>query len=343
MSSLNLNPPPPPGPPSDPPGPPTPPPNYYQSLQPPRRRSTLTWVVIGGGAFFLFVMAVFTLVYLAVRGETKTASSSGFSSGFGDKIGVIDVEGVILEAKPTIDQLKKFEKDDSVKAIVLHIDSPGGGAAASQEIYMYVKRIADRHNKDKKKPIVAAISTVGASGAYYIASACNKIYSTDASIVGSIGVIAQWVNYGDLMKWAKLKDVTMKAGALKDAGNPARDMTEPERAYLQGLIDNMHEQFIHDVAVGRNMKEEDISAIADGRVWTGQQGLPLKLVDEIADFQDAIDKTAKSVGINGEPTIVKPDKDKKTLYDILFGDVSDFLPDKARMMSDHVGFYYLWK
>jgi protease-4 len=357
MSTYNFNPPPPDDPnqpnftpPAGPPVPPSSvppqgPPVYQRPPQAAQKKSnTFTWVMIGGGVFVLFVLAVFTLTYFAVKGgETKSASGS-FGSGFGDKIAVIDIQGVILEAKPTIEQIKKYEKDDSIKAIVLRIDSPGGGAAASQELYMYVKRIADKHNKDsKKKPIISTISTVGASGAYYIAAGTNKIYATDASIVGSIGVIAQWVNYGDLMKWAKLKDMTMKAGALKDAGNPSRDMTEPERAYLQGLIDNMHAQFIHDVATGRNMDEEAIKSIADGRVWTGQEAAPLKLIDELADYETAISETAKSVGINGEPTIVKPEKDKRTVYDLLFGDISDLLPDRAKMMSDHVGFYYLWR
>lgn len=299
-----------------------------------------TWIVIGGGAFFLFALAVFSLVYLAVKNDSKSAS---FGSGFSDKIAVVDLEGVIFESKQVITNLKKYEKDDSVKAIILNINSPGGGAEASKELYQYVKRIADKHNKEKTKPIVAVITSVGASGAYYAAAGSNKIYANDSSVVGSIGVIAQWVNYGDLMRWAKLKDVTLKAGDLKDAGSPWRDLTPAEHEYLQGVIDNMHQQFIHDVAVGRGMKDEDVKAIASGRIWTGQQAVPLKLIDQLADFQSALEDTAKSVGIKGEPTIIRPEKDKKTLYDILFGDLSDVLPDKARMMQEHVGFYYLWK
>src|SRR5437899_7304999 len=234
------------------------------------RSRTLLWIVIGGGAFFLFVLAVFTLVYLTLR----TNEESTAFRGFGNKIGVVDLKGVIISPKIVVDQLKKFGDDDSIKAIILHVNSPGGGVAASEEIYREVKRIRD----DKKKRIVASIESVGASGAYYVSSATNKIYADKGSIVGSIGVIAEWVNYGDLLHWAKLKDITMKAGEFKDTGSPTRDMTPAEKEYVQSLIDNMHIQFIQAVADGRNsdgrkVKVEDIQAIANGKVWTGEQAL----------------------------------------------------------------------
>ena len=299
----------------------------------PRSRAFL-WVILGGGAFFLFLVAIFALVYFSVRSQQK----DGFS-GFGDKIGVVDLEGVIINPKDVVDQLRKFADDSSIKAIVLHVDSPGGGAAASEEIYREVLRIRDQ----KKKTIVASIGTVGASGAYYVSSATNKIFADDASIVGSIGVIAEWYNYEELLKWAKLQAITLKAGEFKDTGSPTRPMTPEERAYLQSLIDNMHTQFIHSVAVGRKMKEDQVRALANGKVWTGQEAVPLKLVDQIGDFRTAIDDTAKSVGIKGEPTLVRPEKEGKSLLDLMFGDVSDYLPDAAKLMQSNVGFYYLWK
>ena len=305
----------------------------------PNRSLTWLWVVIGGGAFFLFVMAVFTLVYVAVKNDNK----SEFGSTFGDKIGVVELEGVIIDSKQILKDLKRYRDDSSIKAIIVHINSPGGGAAASQEMYQAVKRIADQYDKDKKKPIVSVIGTVGASGGYYVAAGTNRIFANNASIVGSIGVIAQWYNYGDLVRWAKLKDVTLKAGELKDAGNPNRDMTPAERAYLQGIIDNMHAQFIHDVATGRKMKDDDLKPLATGQVWTGQQAEPLKLIDKLTDFQGAVDETAKMVGIKGEPTLVRPTREKRTLLDILFNDASDLIPDKAKLMQTHVGFYYLWR
>ncbi len=292
------------------------------------------WVLLGGGAFFLFLVAIFALVYFSVRTQQRDAFG-----GFGDKIAVVDLEGVILDPKDVVDQLRKYNDDSSIKAIILHVNSPGGGAAASEEIYREVLRIRN----SKKKPIVAAIETVGASGAYYVSSATNKIFADDASVVGSIGVIAEWYNYEELLKWAKLKAITMKAGEFKDTGSPTRDMTPAERAYMQGMIDDMHGQFIHNVAVGRHMKDDDVRAIANGKVWTGEQAVPLKLVDQIGDFRAAVADTAKSVGIKGEPTLVRPEKERKSLLDLLFGDVSDYLPDPSKLMQTNVGFYYLWK
>ena len=299
----------------------------------PRSRVFL-WVLLGGGAFFLFLVAIFTLVYFSVRSQQKDSFG-----GFGDKIAVVDLEGVILSPKDVVEQLRKFADDSSVKAIVLHVNSPGGGAAASEEIYREVLRIRDQ----KKKRIVASIETVGASGAYYVSSAANKIFADNASIVGSIGVIAEWYNYEELMKWAKLQQITLKAGEFKDTGSPTRPMTPEERAYMQGLIDNMHVQFIHSVAVGRKMTDDQVRALANGKVWTGEEAVPLKLIDQIGDFRAAIEDTAKSVGIKGEPTLVHPEKDRKSVLDLLFGDVSDYLPNPAKLMQTNVGFYYLWK
>src|SRR5579862_5223189 len=299
------------------------------------RSRTLLWILIGGGAFFLFVLAVFTLVYLTLHAG---GTEAGFG-GFGDRIGVVDLEGVILSPQPVVSELKKFADDSSIKAIILHVNSPGGGVAASEEIYREVKRVRE----EKKKTVVVSIETVGASGAYYIASASNKIYADQGSIVGSIGVIAQWVNYGDLLKWAKLKDVVIKTGEFKDTGNPARDLTPNEQAYMQALIDNMFGQFVKAVSEGRGMKFEDVKSIANGKVWTGEQAMSMKLIDGVGDFETAVDDTAKSVGIKGEPTLVRPDRDRKTLMDLLLGDVSQYIPTGEKLMDQEIGFYYLWK
>lgn len=281
------------------------------------------------------MLAVFSLVYLTLH---VGGDESAFG-GFGDRIGVVDLEGVILSPQPVVSQLKKFADDGSIKAIILHVNSPGGGVAASEEICREVKRIHDQ----KKKPIVVSIETVGASGAYYVASASNKIYADKGSIVGSIGVIAQWVNYGDLLKWAKLKDIVLKTGEFKDTGNPARDLTPAEQAYMQSLIDNMFGQFIQAVADGRGLKFDDVKSIANGKVWTGEQALSMKLIDRVADFETVVDETAKSVGISGEPTLVRPEKDRRTMLDLMLGDISQYLPGREKMLEQQVGFYFLWK
>jgi protease-4 len=299
------------------------------------RSRVWVWFLVGGGLFTLFVAAVVTLVYFSFSNRTEESFS-----GFGSKIAVVDLEGVIISPKQVVSQLKRFADDDSVKAIIIHVNSPGGGVAASEEIYREVKRIRD----EKKKRIVASIETVGASGAYYVASATNKIYADKGSIVGSIGVIAEWVNYGELLKWAKLNAITMKAGEFKDTGSPTREMTSAEREYLQGMIDNMHGQFIQAVADGRHAKVDDIRAIANGKVWTGEQALPMKLVDQIADFEGAVKDTARSVNISGEPSLVWPPKERRpTLMDLMFGDLSDYLPSREKLLEQQVGFYYLWK
>jgi len=293
------------------------------------------WVLIGGGAFFLFVLAVFTLVYVTLHAGGQQAGIHAF----GDKIGVVDLEGVIMDPSQTVEQLRKFAEDDSIKAIIIHVNSPGGGVAASEEIYRQVKRIRD----ENKKYIVSVIETVGASGAYYVSSATNKIYADNGSVVGSIGVIAEWVNYGDLMRWAKLKPEVLKVGEFKDTGDPTRELTPAERQYLQGLIDNMYGQFVSAVAEGRHTKVADIKPIADGRVWTGQQALGMHLIDQIADYRTAVLDTAKYVKISGEPVLVHPERDRKSLLDLLFGDVSPWLPSKEKLLDQQIGFYYLWK
>ena len=303
---------------------------------PDQRSRTVLWILIGGGAFFLFVLAVFSLVYLTLHAGGGNQAAFG---GFGDRIGVVDLDGVILSPQPVVGQLKKLANDSSIKAIILHVNSPGGGVAASEEIYREVKRI----HEEKKKRIVVSIESVGASGAYYVASASNKIYADNGSIVGSIGVIAEWVNYGDLMKWAKLKSVVFKTGEFKDTGDPARDLTPAEQAYMQSLIDNMFGQFVQAVADGRGIKVDDVKAIANGKVWTGAQALDMKLIDNVGDFEAVVKDTAKSVGISGEPTLVHPEKDRKTLLDLMLGDVSQYLPNTEKMLEQHVGFYYLWK
>jgi protease IV len=145
------------------------------------------------------------------------------------------------------------------------------------------------------------------------------------------------------MHWAKLKPQVLKVGEFKDTGDPTRDMTPAEREYMQSLIDNMYGQFVEAVAVGRHARKEDIRAIADGRVWTGQEALMLHLIDQVADFQAAVDDTAKSVGIKGEPTLVHPERNRQTLFDLLFGDLAQWLPTREKLLEQHVGFYYLWQ
>jgi protease-4 len=207
-------------------------------------------------------------------------------------------------------------------------------------MYHEVLRVRQEH---PKKKIVASVESVGASGAYYVASACDRIYANDASVVGSIGVIMEWTNYGDLYKWAKLKSVVIHAGTLKDAGDPTHDMTPEEAKYFQSLVDNMYTQFVQDVAHGRHSTADRIRPLATGQVWTGQQSLGLGLIDKIGGFRVALMDTAREVGIKNEPTIVRPNSAKKGLAALLNGDADNLFPNPARILDQSPGFYFMWK
>jgi protease IV len=313
----------------------------------PQRHSGWFWVAICAAIVGLFLIA-FVLIFAAIANQV-----SGVDGAFAapNSIAVIDISGIIMDADKVNKQLERFGDDKGVKAIILHIDSPGGGAAASQEIYHEVLHI--RHDKNKR--VVASVESVGASGAYYIASACDRIYANPASVVGSIGVIMEWTNYGDLMRWAKLKNVVIHAGTLKDAGDPTRDMTPEEQAYFQSLVDNMYGQFVHDVAAGRSAAntckthsgtcldtDDKIRPLATGQVWTGEQAVQMGLIDKIGGYRVALMDTAKSVGISGEPSIAKP-SEKKGFLDSLTDDTESLIPNPGKILNQSPGFYFLWK
>ena len=328
-----------------PPPPSTPPPSgyaapygNYAATAPPPRRSGWFWVAIIVAILAVVVLAIGLMASFAMKNFNAGDSSTSTAFG-GSSIAVIDVTGVILDADKVDKQLEKFGNDDNVKAIILHIDSPGGGAAASQEIYHEVLHI----RQDKHKKVVASVESMGASGAYYIASACDKIYANPASVVGSIGVIMEWTNYGDLLKWAKMKNITISRGELKDAGDPTRDLTPKEQAYFQSLVDNMYAQFIHDVAVGRHTTDDKIEPLATGQVWTGEQAQPLGLIDAQGGYRVALIDTARSVGIQGEPRIVRPSRDKHGLLAMLDDNADDLFPNPSQLLNRSPGFYYLWK
>ncbi|MBI4473792.1 MAG: signal peptide peptidase SppA [Acidobacteria bacterium] len=292
----------------------------------------LIWLLLGGGAFVL--MAVTFLAILVTFTE-----DDGAEFGFTDRIQIVDIHGEIFDSRAVLEELKRYEDSNSVRAILLNIDSPGGGVASSQEVYTEVKRLREKHDKT----VVVYMSSTGASGAYYIACAANRIIANPGTIVGSIGVVAEWTNYGELLEWAKLKDVVFKTGEFKDTGNPTRPLTERERTYFQGLIDDMYVQFVDAVATGRNMDIQEVRALADGRVFTGRDAKARKLIDEIGNFQDAVDLTAKLAGISGKPRLIRTSRQRVTLLDVLTTDLSRLVPFDGRTLKSQIRFQYLWK
>jgi len=298
-----------------------------------RRSNLLLWLILGSGAFLFFTLSLvaFALYFSADR---RVPLSLG-----GNAVAVLDLEGVINDSKDFVDQLKEYGSASGVKAIVIRMNSPGGGVAASQEIYEAVKKL----RVETKKKVVVSMSSVAASGAYYIACGADRIFANPGSITGSIGVIAEWYNYGDLLRWAKLEPITLKSGEMKDAGSPTRPMTPAEKAYLQGLIDNMYGQFLVAVSDGRHLDRDRVRRLADGRVYTGLEARANGLVDELGTFQDALASAARMAGIAGEPRVVTPPKHRVTLWDILFGDSRSILQISPDRSESHIRIQYLWR
>lgn len=238
-----------------------------------------------------------------------------------DRIALIRVEGVILDAQTTVGDLKRFGDNPSVKAIVLRIDSPGGGVVPSQEIYDAVKRVRNKSNK----AVVASMGTVAASGGYYIASATDRIMANPGSLTGSIGVIMEMANVERLLKKIGVEGVVVKSGRYKDVGSPLHKMSEEERQLLQVVMDDVHQQFIQAVAEGRSMEIAEVQPLADGRIFTGRQAKDVKLVDELGDLEDAIRLAADLAGIEGEPKVVEPRR-RFSIRELLESRLSGMLP-----------------
>jgi len=240
--------------------------------------------------------------------------------GFGNKIGVIPVQGVIKNPDKILDQLIAFRRNSKIKAIILKINSPGGGVGPSQEIYRETRRTA------KTKKVVASIGSLGASGAYYIASASDKIIANPGTLTGSIGVLMEFIRVEKLLKKIGIEMEVIKSGEFKDMGSPNREMTEAERRMLKSLIEDIRNQFITAVAQGRNMPREKVLELADGRIFSGREAKELGLVDYLGNFQDAVNLVKRMANIKGEVQLVYPETKKKSLlWDYLFKDLADYI------------------
>ncbi|MCH7518040.1 MAG: signal peptide peptidase SppA [Candidatus Dadabacteria bacterium] len=284
---------------------------------------------------FLAIVILFLLIFIFLAGIGSGLLLSGDSSfSSGDKVAVLRVKDIILDSQIYLESLDAIAKDDSVKALVVRIDSPGGAVGPSQEIFSEIKELG------KELPIVASIGGVGASGGYYIACAAQKIYANPGAITGSIGVIAQFASYEKLLDWAMIDVEIIKSGKYKDVGSSFRKMNEADKQYIQQLIDNVYEQFKSVVADARDLDTKQIDKVADGKIYTGEQALNLKLIDELGTINDAIRMAGDLGGIEGKPEVIYFPKKKFRLMDILNSKVAtSFLtgvPTKSRF-----GLFYL--
>lgn len=254
-----------------------------------------------------------------------------------EKIGVIEVFGAIMTAEQTVEEIKDYADDSSIKAIIIHIDSPGGAVAPSQEIYNAVREAR------KKKKVVASMATLAASGGYYIAVGADRIISNPGTLTGSIGVIVNLVNFQDLLGKVGVHPMVVKSGKFKDIGSGFRAMTDEERAVMQEMINDVYGQFVEAVAAGRNLTVAKVKELADGRVYTGNQALKLGMVDEMGGFEDAVKTTAKLAGIKGEPQLVYHEDRFAVIKDLLSQKMAsrfDWLLNEVSMHKP--GMYYLW-
>lgn len=271
-----------------------------------KRRDWIIGIVIAG-AFVVFS----AVTILFVVGITQT-DGVGFR-GFGKRIAIVKLEGPIISAEEVIRQFRRYEDDKSVPGIVLRVDSPGGGVAASQEIYNEILRV-----REKGKTVVVSMGAIAASGGLYVASAADWIVANPGTLTGSIGVIIQFPTAEKLLDKIGIRYETIKSGDLKDIGNISRNMREVEAASLQNVIDDTYDQFLTAVAEGRGLDKDSLRPYADGRIFTGRQALEYRIVDELGDLQDAVNAAADMTGLEVPPSTVRWEPRRRaSIWDVL--------------------------
>ena len=276
--------------------------------------------------FLTIISACMTLTFLGFVGLIHVSSKimdNGFSESLGNQkgnIGIVEVVGPIMSSKKIIEDIKTFRENDDIKAIIVRIDSPGGGIGPSQEIYRELIKTRTQ------KKVIASMGSVAASGGYYVAAATQGIVANPGTITGSIGVIMEYANLMEIAKKIGISPVVIKSGEFKDMGSPLRELKENEKKIFQQLVDELHLQFVSDAAKARNMVVATMAKLADGRVYTGQKALHLKLVDRLGNLDDAVQWAGELAGIKGRPVPVYPKEDKMTfirkLAETLFKDIN---------------------
>lgn len=280
---------------------------------------------------FLLVLVFIGISFLAFASALKRDGGEYVSSGSGDKIALVEINDVIMSSEKTVEQIKRYREDKSIKAIILRINSPGGGVAASQEIYEEVKR-----TRDSGKIIVVSMGSIAASGGYYIAVGSSLIIANPGTLTGSIGVIAQFISIKDLAEKLGITQTTIKSGSLKDAGNPFRQMNDSDKAYFQEVVDNSFSQFLDVVAKERKMSKETLLTYANGRVFTGLQAKEYGLIDSLGTFEDAVRITGKMAGIEGEPRIVREKKKFSFFEEVIGSKMEDVTGLKEKLFEEPI-------
>lgn len=256
---------------------------------------------------YLFFILIFTsVISFAVIGLSLLFifSTRNADFEFGEKVGVIEIIGAIVDSKDIIHNLKRFREDDSVKAIVVRIDSPGGGVGPSQEIFREIRKTSE------SKKVIASLGGVAASGGYYIAAGADGIVANPGTITGSIGVIMGYSNFQELLKKIGLVPVVIKSGEYKDIGSPVREMTKKEEEILRNLANQIHRQFIKAIAEGRGIEQSKVEKFADGRIFSGEEAKKIGLVDRFGNLEDAIEWAGRMGGIKGKISAVYPPEKK---------------------------------
>ena len=278
-----------------------------------RRAAWILGLVFGG--LFLCLFAFMALAWVAVQ---SGRSGNIMARAGGDRVGVVEVTGVIGDDKIILRELREFAEDPRIRAVVVRIDSPGGSVGPSQEIFEAMRRL------QKKKHVLASMGSIAASGGFYVAMGAEKVFANPGTLTGSIGVISEFPNVTGFLRWAGVDMRTITAGKMKDAGSPFREMTPDERAYLQAMLNDVHDQFIAAVVESRKLSDEEVRKVADGRVFTGRKAKELKLVDELGGLQDAVREAGKLAGLKGEPRMEYPSKERP-LFRAMFGDEAQSL------------------
>jgi len=286
---------------------------------------------------YLFFILIFTSVIAFATVGISLIFIIGTKSAdfeFGEKVGIIEITGFISDANNIINELKRFREDDSVKAIVLRIDSPGGSVGPSQEIFREITKTV------KLKKIVASMGTVAASGGYYVAAGANGIVANPGTITGSIGVIMGYANYEELLRKVGLVPVVVKSGEFKDIGSPVRKMTEDEKKILQKFVDQIQRQFVTAISEGRNMDQNKVESFADGRIFSGEEAKSIGLVDRLGNLEDAIEWAGRMGGIKGKISVVYAKERKFSLLKYLLGSSLQDLANSIINPYLYPGYYY---